>query len=174
MSVGARVKDLSVAELVDILLHAHCCVEVAFWLQVVVCNRHRFDLIVASCRSLELLVVLSILILNRIPYSVGCRSGRTAAIVHGDTPFILLLLCTPLVKRLVDLVSQVLVGGQGGIELLLANRVGIGLRLSWVLCVDQPAVNPEMFQATWALRRLGSVAILVLLLRLRNVELRCH
>jgi hypothetical protein len=56
MSVRARVNDPSVAELVDILFHAHCCVEVVFWLQVVICDRRGFNLIVVSL----LIVVLSI------------------------------------------------------------------------------------------------------------------
>ena len=47
MSIGARIEYPSVAELVDILFHAHCCVEVALWLQIVVMyDCCRFDLII--------------------------------------------------------------------------------------------------------------------------------
>jgi hypothetical protein len=46
MSVGAGVKDLLVAKLVNILFYAHCCVEVAFWLYIVICDRYCFNLIV--------------------------------------------------------------------------------------------------------------------------------
>jgi putative component of membrane protein insertase Oxa1/YidC/SpoIIIJ protein YidD len=126
MSVRARVKDPSVAELVNILLHADCCVEVAHWLQaIVVYDRSCFNLIVVS-----LLIVVSsmqLLVSNCVLYSVCCRSGGTAATVHGNARSVLLLLCTPITKGGVDPVSQVRVGGKGGIQLPLANRIGVGL-----------------------------------------------
>ena len=110
-----------------------------------------------------------------VPYSVCCRSCGTAAIVHSNAPSVsvLLLIRAPFIERLVNLFFQAVVGGQGGVELLSASCVGVGLWPSWVLCVDQPAVNPVMFQATWALR-LGLGAILVVLLRLRRAKLCSH
>jgi hypothetical protein len=91
----------------------------------------------------------------------------------------LLLLCTPITKSIVDPVSQVGVGSKSGIQLPLANCIGVGFWSLWVFGVDQSVINPVVFQAVWALRlqlvalsvALLLLILLLLLLRLCSIKL---
>jgi hypothetical protein len=76
VSVGARVKYLSIAELVDIFFHAHNRVEVVLWLRAIVCSC--FELIILRRLSLDPIVMCRI----RVVLTVLHRSRVESIILH--------------------------------------------------------------------------------------------